>query len=153
MRGFRAAQVVELTGVNRKTLHYWAQSGFIRPSIADAHGTGSRRLYSFSDLLALRVARELRQAGVPLQSLRAVVRFLRERKRLVHPLADAFLLTDGKQVYLKEGREVVATLREPGQKLLFQVVDLARAVESLHEASVKLEARGEGGEEGPRRAV
>ena len=57
MKGFTAKQVVALTGVPYKRLDSWANSGFLMPSIAEADGTGSRRLYSFQDLVALRTAK------------------------------------------------------------------------------------------------
>lgn len=153
MEGFRTAQVAKLTGVNPKTLHYWATSGFLRSSVADSQGTGTRRLYSFRDLIALRVAVELRKAGVSLQSLRKVVDFLRRERKLDHPMSEGFLLTDGKQVYLKDGEDLIATLREPGQKLLFQVVDLARTVNELHGAVLQLQKSINQEKEGPRQAV
>jgi DNA-binding transcriptional MerR regulator len=72
VHGYSVSQVERLTGINRKTLHFWDRTGFLSPSVRAAHGTGSRRLYSFRDLVALKVAAQLRDAGVSLQSLRIV---------------------------------------------------------------------------------
>jgi DNA-binding transcriptional MerR regulator len=138
MQGFRAAQTEALTGVNPKTLHYWDRSGFLSPSIAQAAGTGTRRLYSFQDLVALRVAHELRESGISLQALRRVVRFLHDYKRVEQPMAETFLVTDGLDVYAKRGNAVMSVLREPGQGLLFHVVNLSRVVGQLREAIVQL---------------
>jgi DNA-binding transcriptional MerR regulator len=82
MEGFTAKQVVALTGVPYKRLDSWANSGFLMPSLAEADGTGSRRLYSFQDLIALRTAKILRDAGISLQGLRKVMHFLRDTRRL-----------------------------------------------------------------------
>ena len=79
---FSTGDAVRITGVSFRNIDYWARTKFIVPSIAEAQGTGTERRYSFSDLLALRVARELREAGVSTQSLRRVVEFLRTREGL-----------------------------------------------------------------------
>src|SRR4051812_17342639 len=107
MEGFRTPQVAQLTGINPKTLHYWAVTGFLKPSVAEADGTGTRRVYSFQDLVAVRVARELRHAGVSLQALRLVVERLRKQKNLRHPMAEAFLAFDGRDVIIKDGNSLV----------------------------------------------
>jgi DNA-binding transcriptional MerR regulator len=124
--------------VSRKTLHYWDVSGFLGPSVAKAHGTGTRRVYSFQDLVAVRVARELRNAGLSLQALRRLVRYLRTRGGLKHPMAEAFLVTDGREVFERKGDVLVSALRRPGQGLLFHVVDLTRTVDEMHRAVLKL---------------
>ena len=79
---FSTGDAVRITGVSFRNIDYWARTKFIVPSIAEAQGTGTERRYSFTDLLALRVARELREAGVSTQSLRRVVEFL-DRKSVV----------------------------------------------------------------------
>ena len=97
---FSTGDAVRITGVSFRNIDYWARTRFIVPSIAEAAGTGTERRYSFSDLLALRVARELREAGVSTQSLRRVVEFLRTRKGLRHPLAECRLIVTGADVQL-----------------------------------------------------
>src|SRR5881227_969401 len=82
MDSFSTGDAVRITGVSFRNIDYWARTKFIVPSIAEARGTGTERRYSISDLLALRVARELREAGVSTQSLRRIIDFLRTRKGL-----------------------------------------------------------------------
>jgi DNA-binding transcriptional MerR regulator len=132
---YPAGEAARLSGVNYPVLDYWARSGFIVPSLQQAHGKGSARAYSFTDIVALRVARQLREAGVSLQALRKVVERLREKDRLNTPLADAYLLTDGTEVYERRGDEVLALLQRPGQGCLWFVVDLAGAVNELRDAT------------------
>src|SRR5450631_3534251 len=98
MDGFSTGEAVRITGVSFRNIDYWARSKFIVPSIADAKGTGTERRYSFADLLALRVARELREAGISTQSLRRIVEFLRTRKGLTNPLAECHLIVTGSDV-------------------------------------------------------
>jgi DNA-binding transcriptional MerR regulator len=131
---FSTGDAVRITGVSFRNIDYWARTKFIVPSIADAKGTGTERKYSFSDLLALRVARELREAGVSTQSLRRVVEFLRTRKGLMNPLAECRLIITGSDVQVVTGREkIMSALLKPGQTSFAFVFDLARTVDQMKE--------------------
>jgi DNA-binding transcriptional MerR regulator len=134
MDGWTAPVAARLTGLGYARLDNWARTGFLRPSLAEADGRGSTRLYSFRDLVALRVARELRDAGISLQGLRKVVAELRERGDVEQPLASTWLLTDGNDVFIRQGDAVMSVLRRPGQQCLTFVVDLSRVVEELQQA-------------------
>jgi DNA-binding transcriptional MerR regulator len=138
--GFTAGQAAKVTGLKYATVDYWDRSGFLSPSVAVAQGKGSDRVYNFQDLIALRVARQLREAGISLQALRKIVGFLRKRKGLASPLAETYLVTDGRDVYEKQGDGVLSVLRQPGQGCFFFVLDLSRTVAELREAVEKLVA-------------
>lgn len=129
---FSTGDAVRITGVSFRNIDYWARSKFIVPSIAEAMGTGTERRYSFADLLALRVARELREAGVSTQSLRRVVEFLRARKSLIHPLAECRLIITGADLQVATSREkIMSALLRPGQTSFAFVFDLARTVDEM----------------------
>jgi DNA-binding transcriptional MerR regulator len=131
-KSFSTGEAVRITGVSFRNIDYWARTKFIVPSIADARGTGTERRYSFSDLLALRVARELREAGVSTQSLRRIVNFLRARKGLSQPLAGCRLIVTGSDVQVATGPEkVMSVLMRPGQTSLAFVFDVARTVHEM----------------------
>jgi DNA-binding transcriptional MerR regulator len=104
------------------------------PSIADARGTGSERKYSFSDLLAFRVARELREAGVSTQSLRRIIDFLRTRKGLTNPFAECRLIVTGSDVQIATSNKMMSALVRPGQTSFAFVFDLARTVDQMKQA-------------------
>src|SRR5664279_3290332 len=74
--GYTAKQVTAVTGVSYQTLNLWARTGLVEPSIAQAAGTGTERIYSFRDLIALKLAVELRKGGVTTSALRKVIKFL-----------------------------------------------------------------------------
>jgi DNA-binding transcriptional MerR regulator len=134
MTSFTTPQVSRLTGVNIKTLQAWDVTSFISPSVAKAHGTGSRRLWNFQDVVALRTAQELRSQGVPLQRIRRVVEYLRTAAGLANPLANARLVVSGIDVILvRSNKELMSVLQEPGQRLMRIVVDLGRIVKELEE--------------------
>src|ERR1035441_10167197 len=108
---FSTGDAVRITGVSFRNIDYWARTKFIVPSIAEAQGAGTERRYSFSDLLALRVARELREAGVSTQSLRRVVDFLRTKKGLTQPLAECRLIVTGADVQVANSPEKIMSGR------------------------------------------
>lgn len=129
---FSTGEAVRITGVSFRNIDYWARTKFIVPSIAEAKGTGTERRYSFSDLLALRVARELREAGVSTQSLRRVVDFLRAEQTLTNPLAECRLIVTGSDVQVATSAgKMMSALRRPGQTSFAFVFDLARTVNEM----------------------
>lgn len=131
---FSTGEAVRITGVSFRNVDYWARTKFIVPSIVDAKGTGTERRYFFSDLLALRVARELREAGISTQSLRRVVDFLRAQKGLRNPLAECHLVVTGTDVQVAIGRErIMSVLLRPGQTSFRFVFDLGRTVEEMEQ--------------------
>lgn len=138
-RGFRTSEVAKVTGLTRRQLDHWDRTGLFRPGLAPAEGRGSARFYSFQDVVQLRVAKELREAGVSLQALRKVVEYLRKAGGLDAPLAEARLVVSGGDVLLLNGREeLVSVLSAPGQGVLRIVLDLPKVVEELREEVRKL---------------
>lgn len=140
--GFTPRQVGRLAGVKYDTLDYWATTGFLRPTLVPAAGTGSVRRYSFADVVAARVARDLREQGVSLQALRRVVSELRRLKGLERqPLSAAKLVVCGRDVLvLHSDDELVSALRAPGQAAMRLVYDLGPAVRDMRQAIVKVRA-------------
>jgi len=80
-QGYRVPEVCKVVGISYRQLDYWARTGLVTPSIREAGGSGTQRLYSFQDLIELRVIKQLLDTGVSLQKIRQAVEFLREMKR------------------------------------------------------------------------
>ena len=78
--GFSGKKTAEVVGITYRQLDYWARTDLIRPSISDAAGSGSRRRYSYQDLLELRVIKTLLDAGIKLESVREVFEYLRKHE-------------------------------------------------------------------------
>jgi DNA-binding transcriptional MerR regulator len=130
--GFSAREVLRLTGIRYSTLNLWAKNGLVAPSISDGSGSGNERVYSFSDLVALKVALELRKAGVTTRSLQKVVEFIRTSGPQPKHLSEVRLVVSGNDVLeIQNDRQLVSTLRNPGQACLTLIVDLPRTLEEL----------------------
>ena len=71
--GFRGPQVCKIVGITYRQLDYWARTDLVRPSVMDANGSGTQRLYSFQDLVTLRVIKSLLDTGIALQRVRVAV--------------------------------------------------------------------------------
>lgn len=138
---YTVKRVLAITGVRYQTLNLWAKTGLIQPSIASAAGTGTERVYSFRDLVALKVAVALRNGGVTTKSLKRVIRFLREHTEYENPLSEARLVVTATDVLLvRSNEDLISTLREPGQSYLAFVLDLPKAIVDIVEAGGKASA-------------
>ncbi len=135
VEGYRGPTVCKMIGITYRQLDYWARTGLLRPSVADAKGSGSKRLYSYRDLLELKVIKQLLDAGVSLQSARRAVDCLRQN--LGVDLASAKLvLSEGRSVLAKTNGEVVDLLA--GGQGVFNIVPLSGVVDELDAAIVEL---------------
>ncbi len=91
--GYRGPQVCKIVGITYRQLDYWARTDLVRPSVCDAAGSGTQRLYSYTDLVELKVVKRLLDAGISLQSARKAIEYL--RTQLGADLASAHLVIDG----------------------------------------------------------
>ena len=121
-QGFSGTKAAEVVGITYRQLDYWARTKLVRPSLTDAAGSGSRRQYSYRDLLELRVIKNLLDAGIKLESVREVFDYL--RTHLNEDVVTAHLVIDGSTVVLCDGDELIDVVRR-GQGVL-NVLPLAR---------------------------
>jgi len=111
--GYRGPTACAAAGITYRQLDYWARTGLVMPSIRNATGSGSQRLYSFRDILVLKVVKRLLDTGVSLQQIRQAVTHLREHG--VQSLASITLMSDGASVYECTSADEVVDLIQGGQ--------------------------------------
>ncbi|WP_194833606.1 MerR family transcriptional regulator [Nocardia sp. XZ_19_369] len=111
--GYRVPSACQVAGITYRQLDYWARTGLVVPSIRSAAGSGSQRLYSFKDILVLKIVKRLLDAGISLQNIRIAVDHLRSRG--VQDLAGITLFSDGTSVYECTSAEEVVDLLQGGQ--------------------------------------
>jgi DNA-binding transcriptional MerR regulator len=133
--GFRGAQVCSLVGITYRQLDYWARTGLLRPSIADATGSGSQRRYSYGDVLELKVIKRLLDAGLKLQQARQAVECL--RGDLGADLASAQLVLAGTRSVLAHSDGEIVDLLAGGQGV-FNILPLSGVVSELDAAIVEI---------------
>src|SRR5213595_3187526 len=113
IEGYRVPEVCRVVGISYRQLDYWARTGLVTPSVRDASGSGTQRLYSFRDMVVLKVVKRLLDAGVSLQNIRKAIDTLRSRG--VDDLAEITLISDGTTVYECWSPEEVVDLLQGGQ--------------------------------------
>jgi len=111
--GFRGPIACSAAGITYRQLDYWARTGLVEPSVRTAAGSGSQRLYSFRDILVLKVIKRLLDTGVSLQNIRTAVEHLRDSG--VEDLAQVTLMSDGASVYECRSKDEVIDLVQGGQ--------------------------------------
>jgi DNA-binding transcriptional MerR regulator len=149
--GFRGPQVCKIVGITYRQLDYWARTDLIRPSIADARGSGTQRRYSYRDLVELKVIKSLLDAGVSLQLARKGIEYLRQN--LGEDIATASLVLNGPASVLARSDGEVIDLMRKGQGVM-SIVALGPVVEDIESAIHELRPAESGGAaKAPARAV
>ncbi len=140
--GFSGKKAAEVVGITYRQLDYWARTDLIRPSLADAAGSGTRRKYSYKDLLELKVIKRLLDAGIKLESIRDAFDYLREQ--LGEDVASAHLVISGSSaVLVREGELVDVVNRYQGQGVL-NLLPMDGVLEELDAAVATFEPTLEG---------
>jgi DNA-binding transcriptional MerR regulator len=163
--GFRGPVACSAAGITYRQLDYWARTGLVVPEVRGATGSGTQRLYSFRDILILKVIKRLIDAGISLQQIRTAIEHLRARG--VEDLTQVTLMSDGVSVFectrddevidlLSGGqgvfgialggvwRSIEGTLSELPAERAVEVVEEPAAVQSSDELSRRRRARAAG---------
>jgi DNA-binding transcriptional MerR regulator len=111
--GYRGPTACNAAGITYRQLDYWARTGLVEPSVRGATGSGTQRLYSFRDILLLKVIKRLLDAGISLQQIRTAVQHLRDRG--TDDLTRVTLMSDGASVYECTSNDEVIDLLQGGQ--------------------------------------
>ena len=125
--GFSGPQVCRLTGVTYRQLDYWARTDLVTPSITPAQGSGSKRRYSYRDVLEVKVIKSLLNSGVSLARARQAVECLRDN--LGADLASSTLVIGENGSVVADHDGLVDLLR--GGHGVFNVVSMAGVVADL----------------------
>jgi len=135
--GFRGPQVCSIVGITYRQLDYWDRTGLSRPSLAQARGSGSQRLYAYKDLLELKVIKQLLDGGVNLRQARRAIECLRES--VGEDLTTANLVIAGEgSVLMRTGEEIIDLLR--GGQGVFNVVPRAGVVGEVDAAIHRIDS-------------
>lgn len=127
--GYRGSVAANAAGISYRQLDYWARTGLVQPTVRDASGSGSQRLYGFRDILVLKLVKRLLDTGISLQQIRVAVDQL--HRSGIGDLAGITLMSDGASVYLCTSNDEVIDLVNRGQGVFgIAVGKVLREVES-----------------------
>ena len=133
--GYRGPSACAAAGITYRQLDYWARTGLVEPSVRPAYGSGTQRLYSFRDVVVLKIVKRFLDTGVSLQNIRTAVRHLRERG--FEDLERTTLMCDGATVHECSSPDEVHDLLQSGQGVFGIAVgvvwrDVEHALSQLH---------------------
>src|SRR4029453_13556170 len=111
--GYRVPEVCKIVGISYRQLDYWARTGLATPSVREAGGSGTQRLYSFRDLVLLRTVKSLTDTGGSLQQLRKAIYFI--RGHMGTQPTSVTLMSDGTRIYACESEDQIIDLVKRGQ--------------------------------------
>jgi len=126
--GFSGTRTAEIVGITYRQLDYWARTDLVRPSMADANGSGTRRKYSYRDLLELKIIKQLLDAGIKLETVREVFSNLREH--VGEDITSANIVIDGGSAVLARDDGELIDLVRTGQGVL-NVLSLGRVAQEV----------------------
>ena len=124
--GYRGPTACAAAGITYRQLDYWARTGLVEPSVRPAYGSGTQRLYSFRDVVVLKIVKRFLDTGVSLQNIRSAVQHLRERG--FRDLERMTLMSDGATVYECTSPDEVHALLQGGQGIFGIAVGVAGAL-------------------------
>jgi DNA-binding transcriptional MerR regulator len=127
--GYRGPQTCKIVGISYRQLDYWTRTGLVIPSLQAAQGSGTQRLYSFNDLLQLKVIKSLTDAGASLQKVRQAIEYV--RGHLDDDWSKVTIVTDGGGVYACTSDAEVVDLLRSGQGVLGAVVAVGKVRDQL----------------------
>lgn len=136
---FNTKTIHGVTALTMRQIDYWDRSHFIKPSVSEASGHGSVRLYSFTDLIQMKVAKTLMDKGISLQKIRMAITYLKKNMPDIEtPLSELRFLTDGNTVFVitRDDKQIIDTLKK-GQ-LVFSIA-LGDLIEELKGKVIDIE--------------
>lgn len=149
--GYSAPQVCKLVGVSYRQLDHWDHTDLLKPEIARASGSGSRRRYSYRDLVQLKIIKGLLDAGVTLKTARKAIDSLRSEHGVEWQRA-SLVLNGAQSVVARDGDHLIDLVRD-GQGVL-NVVSLGPMVGELDAAILELHpGTSDAADDAPRRAA
>ena len=116
LQGYSAKLTADVVGITYRQLDYWARTELIAPSLVQAAGSGSRRLYSYDDLVRLKVIKRLLDNGIKLEKVRAIFDYI--RNELGEDISSANLVIDGANAAIVRSQDDLIDALQRGQGVL-----------------------------------
>ena len=134
-QGYSGDEARKIVGITYRQLDYWARTNLIRPSLADASGSGTKRRYTYRDLLKLKAIKALIDSGIRLALIRKVFEFLEDK--LDEDVVQVNLVIQGSSVMVQRGEDEIIDVIHNGQGVL-NILPMAGVKEDLDSKIVEL---------------
>lgn len=140
-QGYRGPTATKIVGITYRQLDYWTRTGLITPSIQEATGSGTQRLYSFNDLLQMKVIKSLLDAGLSLQKVRDAIEYV--QTNMADEWTKATIVSDGDQIYACMSEAELFDVMRRGQGVLGGIVAVDKVREQLDDTIAELRPSSE----------
>jgi DNA-binding transcriptional MerR regulator len=127
--GYRGPQACKIVGITYRQLDYWTRTGLVEPSLQPAHGSGTQRLYSFNDLLQLKMIKNLIDAGASLQKVREAIDYV--QSNVDQDWTKVMIVANEGGVYGITSQAELFDVMRKGQGVLGAVADLGQLRDDL----------------------
>ncbi len=114
-QGYTGPEVCKITGITYRQLDHWTTSSLIKASIRNLKGSGFHRIYSFQDIIQIKLVNKLREAGVSLQKIRIALQNIESVLGQNINLSDVSIFSDGKSIYVITDNDQMIDLLKKGQ--------------------------------------
>jgi len=137
VESFSGKRAAEIVGITYRQLDYWARTDLIRPSLADAQGSGSRRSYSYRNLIELKLIKTFLDNGTKLENIRQAFEYVRDQ--LGEDLTSAKLVLSGSSaVLVRENDELIDVMSKNKGQGVLNLLDLDDVTKEVDSAIVDL---------------
>ena len=106
-QGYTGPEVCKITGISYRQLDHWTTTSLVDASIRNIKGSGYHRIYSFQDIIKIKLVNKLREAGVSLQKIRVALKNVN--------ISDVSIFSDGKSIYVITNNNEMLDLIKQGQ--------------------------------------
>ena len=114
-QGYTGPEVCKITGITYRQLDHWTTSSLINASIRNLKGSGFHRIYSFQDIIQIKMVNKLREAGVSLQKIRIALKNIQKVLGDDISISDVSVFSDGKSIYVISDNDQMIDLLKKGQ--------------------------------------
>ena len=114
-QGYTGPEVCKITGISYRQLDHWTSTSLINASIRNIKGSGFHRLYSFNDIVLVKLVNKLRDAGISLQKIRVALENVSKLLGKKKNVTDVSIFSDGSSIYILTENDQMIDLLRKGQ--------------------------------------
>lgn len=143
MNSYDSKKVAKVLGVTFRQLQYWDEKGIVKPSVRKASGRGTLRLYSYEDLVQLKVVKKLRDSNISLKKIKRSVDYLKSiLPSIENPLAEFSFVTDGDTIFVltNEKDKLIDTLKSGQITWHIPIDNIVREIAAIEQQETDLNA-------------
>ena len=114
-QGYTGPEVCKITDISYRQLDHWTTTKLINASVRNIKGSGFHRIYSFNDIVLVKLVKKLRFAGVSLQKIRIALKNVNSILGKNSNLSDVSIFSDGTSIYVLNDNDQMIDLLKKGQ--------------------------------------